>query len=270
MCDEEELYRELRKAIFQSATASLGLKGYGLDQNLRTLLAGKSYGVPLAVSIYRDINYFEGISLNLKELSRVVNIDGHLVGLDKLGHFFAEGWEYFEKVGEPGGSLKASLRWGRELEEGLFGEATTGILSYSDMVANFNGYRFWGRVLGKQDDPLLNRFRNLLTRPYVRCRFQLLPSLRYGRWIRQWEFSDDFDIGEYVDGAWDEANNCNDYRNEEIRGKVMTRSHDIYPDFHCPWQVEQCLAARKKYGQYAVPLLYPQCYAAGAAATAPQ
>ena len=40
-CDEKTLYRELRKAIFQSFTASLGLKGYDLDQQLRKLLAAQ-------------------------------------------------------------------------------------------------------------------------------------------------------------------------------------------------------------------------------------
>ena len=35
-CDEEVLYNELRKAIYQSYTASWGLKGYDLDKQLRS------------------------------------------------------------------------------------------------------------------------------------------------------------------------------------------------------------------------------------------
>ena len=44
-CDEDVLYTELRKAIFQSFTASWGLKGYDLDRQLRGLLASKSYSL---------------------------------------------------------------------------------------------------------------------------------------------------------------------------------------------------------------------------------
>lgn len=86
-CDEDVLYAELRKAIFQSFTASWGFKGYGLDKQLRNLLAKQSFSLLLNDSIYRDISYLEGFSLNMKELSDVVNINGHLIGLDKIGHF---------------------------------------------------------------------------------------------------------------------------------------------------------------------------------------
>ncbi len=41
-CDEDVLYTELRKAIFQSLTASWGIKGYDLDKQLRSLLIRKS------------------------------------------------------------------------------------------------------------------------------------------------------------------------------------------------------------------------------------
>ena len=77
-CDEDALYTELRKAIFQSFTASWGLKGYDLDEQLRGLLTRQSYSLLLNDSIYRDIDYIEGFSLNLKELSDVVNINGYL------------------------------------------------------------------------------------------------------------------------------------------------------------------------------------------------
>lgn len=259
MCDEEALYSELRKAIFQSMTASLGLKGYGLDKDLRELLAARSFGVDLHDSVYRDITYLEGLSLNLKELSRVVDIDGHLVGLDKIGHFFAEGWAYFERSEKD----EEALQWGKAQEEGLFGKVTTGVFSYGDLVANFNGYRFWIRVLARQNDPLLGLIANLLREPYVQCRFQLLASIRHWRWIRQWEYGGGFDIGEYVDGMWDEANNCNSYRNEEIAGKVLQRMKEAYPAYSCPLNVQLCREAGDKYGSYAVWLLHPRCLEAG-------
>lgn len=259
MCNEDALYRELRKAIFNSFTASLGLKGYGLDTELRELLAKKSFGVELKDSIYRDISYLEGFSLNLKELSRVVNIDGHLIGLDKLGHFFAEGWEYFNGVG----GIDEAIRRGRELEEGFFGKVTTGIYSYGDLVANFNGYRFWTRVLGERRDPLLGWFANVLRRPYVQCRVQLMASLTRWRRIERWEYSGGFDIGDYVDGTWDEANNCNSYKNIDIATKVAQRIHEISPVYNCPLDPQQCVNGVEKYGAYGVWLLHPRCLVPG-------
>jgi hypothetical protein len=131
-CDEETLYSELRKAIYGSGIATWGLEGYQLDRQLRDLLVDNSYSLPLNDSIYRDIDYLEGISLNLKELSDVVNVDGVLIGTDKLGHFFAEGWRYFEMVEFEKQRLPEALAWGREKESGLFGYTTTGIFSYAD------------------------------------------------------------------------------------------------------------------------------------------
>jgi len=117
-CDEEVLYTELRKAIYQSFTASWGLKGYDLDKQLRSLLTRQSYSLSLNDSIYRDIDYIEGFSLNLKELSDVVNINGFVIGLDKLGHFFAEGWQYFELTHYENQRIEQALEWGKQQEAG--------------------------------------------------------------------------------------------------------------------------------------------------------
>ena len=92
VCNEETLYTELRKAIFQSFTASWGLKGYALDKQMRESLRDYSYHLSLNDSVYRDLDYLEAFSVNLKELSDIVRVDGHFIGIDKLGHFFYEGW----------------------------------------------------------------------------------------------------------------------------------------------------------------------------------
>ncbi len=258
-CDEETLYIELRKAIFGAGVATWGLEGYRLDKQLRGLLAGNSYSLPLNDSIYRDIDYLEGISLNLKELSDVVNVDSVLVGTDKLGHFFAEGWHYFEMVEYEEQSLADALAWGREKESGLFGYTTTGIFSYADLVANFNGMRFWSRVLHQRDDPLKGAITNLLQRPYVRCGIQIIDSLRAGELVKAWEFNAEFDIADYVDGSWDEGNNCNSYADPIIEEKVAKRIHDLDPDFSCPYRKESCSDAGERYGEFSRYLLHPLC-----------
>jgi hypothetical protein len=261
-CDKEILYTELRKAIFQSFTAFLGPKGYDLDTQLRELLADRGYSLSLNDSIYRDINYIEGFSLNIKELSDVVNVSGNLVGLDKFGHFFAEGWQYFALTQQDGNSLEQAMEWGREQENGKYGYATTGIFSFADLVANFNGWRFWNRVLGDHDDPLLGIVGNLLEEPYVTCSIQVVASARYLKIVKAWEFNKKIDMSVYVDGAWDEGNNCNSYADPVIEEKVSARIQEVDPQFHCPVMPQACRQAGDTYGRYAKLILHPLCLTA--------
>lgn len=257
-CDEDVLYSELRKAIYQSYTASWGLKGYELDLQLRELLARKSYSLSLNDSIYRDIDYLEGLSLNLKELSDVVNIDGYLIGLDKVGHFFAEGWRYFELTND-GYDIDQALEWGRLQEAGKFGYSTTGIFSFADLTANFNGWRFWNKVLLKEDDPLKGMLANIFNWPYVSCDIQIVDSIKSRKIVKAWEYNARFDLSDYVDGAWDEGNNCNSYDDPIIEDKVVSRIAVVDPEFSCPYMAEACAEARERYGYYARYILHPYC-----------
>jgi len=261
-CDENTLYTALRKAIFQSLIVSWGLKGYELDKQLRDLLVRQSYSLSLNDSIYRDINYIEGLSLNLKELSDVVNINGHLVGLDKTGHFFAQGWQYFVMTDQDKETLDQAIAWGRQKEAGLFGYTTTGIFSFADLVANLNGWRFWNKVLRKQDDPLKGTIANFFDRPYVSCDIQIIDSIRNRKIIRAWEYKSRFDLADYIDGAWDEGNNCNSYANPIIEEKVTARIRHVDPDYVCPLIAEHCMDAQDKYGYYAKYVLHPYCLTA--------
>jgi hypothetical protein len=261
-CNEEALYTELRRAIFQSFTASWGLKGYDLDKQLRTLLARQSYSLSLNDSIYRDINYLEGFSLNIKELSDVININDHLVGLDKIGHFFAEGWEYFELTHTKKYNIDDALKWGKAQEAGKFGYTTTGIFSFGDLVANFNGWRFWNKVLLKEDDPLKGAISSFFNRPYITCEIQILDSIKNKKIVRAWEHNSRFDLSDYVDGTWDEGNNCNSYKDPIIEEKVTVRIRNVAPDFTCPIKTEECLAAQERYGEHAKYVLHPTCLTA--------
>ena len=258
-CDEEVLYTELRKAIFQSFTASWGLKGYDLDKQLRALLARQSYSLSLNDSIYRDIDYIEGFSLKLKELSDVVNINGHLIGLDKIGHFFAEGWQYFELTQYDEHTFEQALEWGRQQETGKFGYSTTGIFSFADLVANFNGWRFWNKVLLKENDPLKSALANFFGRAYISCDIQIITSIKNRKIVKAWEQNAEFDLSDFLDGTWDEGNNCNSYYDPIIENKVSARIKNVSPDFSCPYIAEHCLNAQERYGYYAKYVLHPYC-----------
>ncbi|MBV1788096.1 hypothetical protein KQ940_08510 [Marinobacterium sp. D7] len=258
-CDETRLYDELRKALFQSHTASLGLKGFNLDLQLRQALAGRSHAVPLERSIYRDLGYLDAFSVNFKKLSELVRVKGRYVGLDKFGHFFAQGWQYFELTSSEEGTLNQALNLGWKQEQGRYGYLTTGIFSYADLAANFNGWRFWNRVLLHNRDPIGGFFDNLFLRPYVSCEFSVIDSVRAGALVYHWRYRGGFDISDFIDGAWDEANNCNSYRTPEIREKVVERIVQIRPDYACPLEPSACIEARQKYGRYTSQVLHQDC-----------
>jgi hypothetical protein len=258
-CDPDRLHSEIRKAIFDSLLPRWGLRGYDLDRQMRELLADRSYALSLNDSIYRDVDFLEGLSLRLKALSDVVVIDGQLVGLDKIGHFFAEGWRYFEHTHDDGDSLEQAMQWGSRQEAGKFGYDTTGIFSFADLVANFNGWRFWNEIRHTRDDPLKRPVENFFSRPYVVCDLRLLDSIRHLKPIRTWKLTRAFDLRDYVDGAWDEGNNCNSYADPTIEAKVVARIQAIDPAFRCPLQPAACHRAREKYGEFARVLLHPRC-----------
>lgn len=271
-CNKEALYRDLKKSIFQAGDLPSipVLRGYALDKQLRELLADYAYLLPFEESIFRDWRYSEGYSLKMHKLSKIVNLDGHIVGLDKMGHFFAEGWTYFDIAYlDEHPSIASALAWGKKQEEGKYGYRTTGIHSYADLVANLNGMRFWNRILLNDRDLLTGVFAGLFDEPYVKCKNLYVRTLQHIyeegfradqiKMIRAWRQDRPFDLGDYLDGAWDEANNCNSYASTELEEKATRRSREVYENFRCPMLSEECSRAREKYGEYATMILHPRC-----------
>jgi hypothetical protein len=74
-----------------------------------------------------------------------------------------------------------------------------------------------------------------------------------------WEYHTRFDLSDYIDGAWDEGNNCNGYADPIIEEKVTARIKNVDPDFVCPLVAEYCEDAQDKYGYYAKYVLHPYC-----------
>jgi len=95
-------------------------------------------------------------------VGRTIKLSGSLTGSDKLGHFFSQGLKYYRSHLE-GWSEERIAGRGRFNERWLFGQWTTSVYSNADLVANWEGYRFYrslfedGIVPGK--GPLV-RFRN--------------------------------------------------------------------------------------------------------------
>ena len=110
------------------------------------------------------VNWFFGVGATFR-------LAGSLVGSDKLGHFFSQGIKYY------GSHL---LGWddrhvygrGRFNERWLFGQLTTSVYSNADLVANYEGYRFYrslfeaGIVPGKGPIVAFRDGRATIERPF--------------------------------------------------------------------------------------------------------
>lgn len=76
-----------------------------------------------------------------------VSLAGHLVGTDKIDHFWIQGYDYFRRSRE-GRDLERAVDWGTRTERGLWGLGTTGVFSYADLAANYDGALFYVGLLG--------------------------------------------------------------------------------------------------------------------------
>jgi hypothetical protein len=83
------------------------------------------------------------------ELSPIIQVSGVLIGIDKLGHFLAQGFQYFEHYRELDEGLLVADRaarmreFGHEQEVGQLGLATGGVYSMADLASNWAGMLFF-------------------------------------------------------------------------------------------------------------------------------
>lgn len=183
-------------------------------------------------SVYHEFTWPHSPSLVLSErVASVVRVGDDYVGTDKFGHFFTEGYSYFEETEQMHGSLKNALLFGEWTESVYFGAETTGVYSFADLVANFQGLRFWNRILSEHPDPLTES----PLAPYVLCENE------------RWVIGDAFDWLDYVDPAWNESVNCSMLRTDALLGKVMTSRPECRAEA-LPWE---------RYGALA-PMLFNQ------------
>jgi len=253
VCDEVALYRGIRWAIARPFI------GHSVAEQLSADPELEQRHVSMDESIYRDLGLHHAFSVHVKDLSPVVRVGESVIGVDKLGHFLVEGWEYFERAHLHGRGIDDAMDWGEFTERTYFGRYTTGVFSYADLVADFEGLRFWSHVLGDADDPVAEG--RLARRAYVSCG----RGLRFWRG-RHWRRHRSVRIERYVGPAWDEAINCSSYRSAEIERRVTARiaergAQDAV-DYSCPIDPKGCARARQRYGAHADRLLHPACLAA--------
>ncbi len=191
-----------------------------------------SVRVPFEQSIYQDFDFTESPAVALTgRLAVLLRVGDQYIGSDKLGHFFTEGYSYFDLYLRSG--EEAAIDYGRLSEISFYGLLTTGIFSWADLAANLNGMRFWNELLALRPDPLTRQ----LPQPLLRC--------EQGRWKRQ----RDFHWRDYVDPAWDEAINCVAFRDQALLDKAGSLIRQRTGGQTCPLTVANSKALQKKYGR---------------------
>lgn len=197
---EEALYSEL-KHYFNNHS-----KGELVKKILYTEEFSKN-ALPLNESVYQEWSPLNGYLLGRKKaansplaLSPLIKIGDQIVGVDKLEHMFGMGHVYFSAHYSKDKSITKVLKSGILKEKTYLGGniLATGVFSYSDLSANFNGMRFWNHMLLKHDD-ILGAEQNL--GPYISC--------QNSKW--KVEEKNPVDLRNYIDASMDESINCSKF-----------------------------------------------------------
>ncbi|OUR97758.1 hypothetical protein A9Q84_06040 [Halobacteriovorax marinus] len=230
-CSKSILYKSLKGSFAKP------LRGQIEEYILKKPETIPQLRIPLEHSIY---NGFRGIDfitrLPYGKLGSIVNINGVYVGSDKFGHFHTEGLEYFFKAYKDKSipEVLGAMKWGIKTEESYFGRWTTGVISYADLAANFNGMRFWNNVLALKPDILEQS-----NGPYVECSDE--------KWIQIKRF----DWGRYIDETFDETINCNKFSSNKLRTLHDANVKRIYgEDVFCGASEELIYRLKEKYSEY--------------------
>ena len=209
-CNEKKLYFHLQQyfnSTFFGKIVRWVNKTDSLDKRF----------ISVKKSIYRDFTPKESIVLGLvSKLSPVhspnLRMGKVYLGSDKFEHFFSSGFRYFDAHYRKGKTLKHALMIGLKEEYGILGRLPTGVISFADLAADFNGMRFWNHVLQKRND-VLGKDKNL--GPYVKC---------IGK---KWTLVKEMDWAKYLDDSMDEAINCSQFKNKTMVDKIKKRLNKL-------------------------------------------
>jgi murein DD-endopeptidase MepM/ murein hydrolase activator NlpD len=119
-----------------------------------------------------------------------IRINDQLVGTDKIGHFMSQGRKIYRRYLKYDSEERAVVQ-AAHAEFMVFGQLSNGNFSNADLVANYEGHRF---------------FRSLFEDDIVSGKPAIL------RWENDgWVMQRDFDWSDHVNEYWDEALNVNHF-----------------------------------------------------------
>jgi len=141
-------------------------------------------------SIYSGIPFWDSRFIAVFGIGDTIRVNGQLIGTDKIGHFFSQGRKFYRRFLRYGSEARAAER-SAYTERAIFGSMTTGNYSNADLVANYEGHRF---------------YRSLFEDGIVPGKPAIL------RWQGDhWVIQRPFDWADHVNAYWDEALNVSHF-----------------------------------------------------------
>lgn len=123
-------------------------------------------------------------------VGKTIRVNNQLIGSDKIGHFLSQGRKYYRRYLKQNSELDAA-KHSAYTERAIFGRMTTGSYSNADLVANYEGHRF---------------YRSLFEDEIVPGKSAIL------RWENDvWVVQREYDWADHVNEYWDEALNINHF-----------------------------------------------------------
>ena len=155
-------------------------------------------------------------------IDRVVNVGGVYFGTDKLSHFTGSGYLYYGnylKAKKQGRShidaIKYAVKQGYKMECGIIGIKSTGVFSYADLEANFQGM-LMSIDMCEGVNPYLYRDGN------------------------KWIVTQNVDFRNYVNPYWDESFNISGYTPKRVKKMLQMIKKNRYCDLlHSDWVANQ-------------------------------
>ena len=162
-----------------------------------------------AESLVRDFPFYAARVAWVFGFGPTIRVNDVHFGTDKIGHFFSQGRKFYGRYRRMGDEARAA-RWSIVTEVGLFGRLTTGVRSNADLVANYEGHRFYRSLFEDGTVPAKPAiFRWESDRP-----------------VRQRAFT----WADHVNPFWDEALNPNAYERAllpHVKRRMLTLCEDF-------------------------------------------
>jgi len=141
-------------------------------------------------SVFSGVPWYALRVTTLFGVGSTIRVNNQLIGSDKIGHFLSQGRKYYRRFLKSKSEQEAALH-SAYTESAIFGRMTTGSYSNADLVANFEGHRFYRSLF--EDDIVPGK-----------------PAIL--RWQGdRWVMQRPFDWADHVNEYWDEALNINHF-----------------------------------------------------------
>jgi len=160
-------------------------------------------------SIYQGHPFWATRVAGIFGVGPTIKVNGQLIGSDKLGHFLSQGRKFYRRYLKSHSEEQAAEQ-SAFTERAIFGQMTTGVYSNADLVANYEGYRFYR---GLFEDGVID------DKPAILA------------WDKDhWVIQRAFTWADHVNAYWDEALNIDHY-DRILYPYMKARLETFCPDY---------------------------------------